>query len=926
MQTNWIFRQKVIKSRLEQKFRPGSVFNDLHPKIREMLLNRGILDPTDPQQDVIPHILAGEDVLILSPTGSGKTEAAILPIFHKIITERPVPVSALFITPLRALNRDLLDRLVGYGKELGLRVQVRHSDITDADRREIVKNPGDILITTPESLQILLNGKRLRGIISGVKYLVVDELHETAQNERGSQFAIAVERLRKLAGDFQRIGLSATVGNVEELASYLSPLKNPFISRSGLKKRMEISVGVPPKAPSSVAEVMGCDEDYAGAIMSIWELIQAHKGTLVFVNTRSTAEDIAFRLRLYLKDPPIQVHHGSLSREARETAEKDFKAGKIKALICTSSLELGIDIGSADLVLQFNSPRQINKLIQRVGRSGHSLEKISLGKIVCSDVIELEEASAIVSYIMEGHLEDISIRRNSLATLCNQVLSECKYFAELDATEFYQTVTSSYPFRNLTRDEYDDTLQFLARTGKIYLDGGKIRKRKGVLNYFIENISMIPSEKNYKVIDQVNRKFIGTLDERYVVNELEPGAYFVIRGSTWRIIRMDKDRILVEPFPTAAIAPKWSGEDIPVLRDVTEKVSQNRKGRIIPEFVDEPSRRLLEDWYSKDSATLDHTVIETKANEIIVQVLLGTKGNFALAEIFSGILAGITGESVETDYSPYHFYVRTSRVIKSQDVRRIILSIDPERLYQYVSGSVRRSRFFNSVFLYEARKFGIISNDADIGRIRFEKIVDAYVDTPVYRDSIRKLISDYMDLNGLEAYLRDVRSQKIEFHLSDNISDSSEVFLTHYSERVSPLKPTRSILDAVKKRLMNEEVILYCTSCGNVRTQRIRDIDRIRCPSCGSSLVASLSPFEKDMLDRFKSDDPEGIKTRKRLIKNAHLVRERGMQAIMVMAARGIGPETASRLLEVTYRNEDDLIRAILNGEMDYAKTRRFWD
>lgn len=912
--------------KLNQNFQNGSVFNELHPSIREMLTSRGIIDPTDPQQDVIPRILAGDNVLLLSPTGSGKTEAAILPIFHRIITERPQPVSTLFITPLRALNRDLLERLVGYGRELGIRIQVRHSDITEADRREIVKNPGDVLITTPESLQILLNGKRLREIISHVRYLVVDELHETAQNERGSQFAIAVERLRELSGNFQRIGLSATVGNVDELAQFLSPDKKPYISRSSLRKRMDIAVSIPPKAPSSVAEIMGCDDAYAGAILSIWDMIQKHSGTLVFVNTRSSAEDIAFRLRLYLQDPPIQVHHGSLSRDARETAERDFKSGKIKALICTSSLELGIDIGTADLVLQFNSPRQINKLIQRVGRSGHSMDRISLGNIVCSDIIELEEASAIVSYIMEGHLENISIRHNSLATVANQILSEVKFHPEIKADLFYGTVKRAYPFQNLSRDEFDSTVDFLARTGKIFFENGIIRKRRGVLNYFIENISMIPSEKNFKVIDQINRKFIGTLDERYVVNELEPGSYFVIRGSTWRTIRIDKDRILVEPFPTAAIAPKWSGEEIPVLMDVTEKVSQNREKKFVPDFVTGNSAVQLKDWYSKDSATLRRTVIETKANEIIVQVLLGTRGNFALAEIFSSILAGVTGESVETDYSPYHFYVRSSRLIKSNDVRRIILSIDPDRLYQYISGSARRSRFFNSVFLYEARKFGIISNDADIGRIRFEKIVDAYIDTPVYRDSIRKLISDYMDLDALEKYLRGVRSGDIEFTMRDDISDSSDVFLTHYSERVAPLKPTRSILDAVKKRLLNEEVILYCTSCGNVRTQKIREIQRIRCPVCGSSLVASLSPFEKNLLDRFRSDDPEGVKTRRRLVKNAHLVRERGMQAIMVMAARGIGPETASRLLDVTYSNEDDLIRAILNGEMDYAKTRRFWD
>lgn len=908
-----------------ETFEP-SVFDSLHPRIRSLLREKGIFEPTEPQAKVIPEIMAGKDVLLLSPTGSGKTEAAILPIFHRILTDHPEPVSTLFITPLRALNRDMLDRLIKYGKELGIRVQVRHSDITDADRREIVKNPGDILITTPESLQILLNGKRLREIISHVKYVVVDELHETSQNERGSQFAIAIERLRHHAGNFQRIGLSATVGNVKELSRFLSPFGNPAIVRSDMKKKMEISTGIPPKAPSEVAEVMGCDEQYAGAILYIWQLIQSHSGTLVFVNTRSTAEDIAFRLRLYLDDPPIQVHHGSLSRETRETAETDFKAGRIKALICTSSLELGIDIGSADLVLQFNSPRQINKLIQRVGRSGHWIEKISLGKIICSDIIELEEATAIISHILEGHLEDILIRKNSLATLANQILLQVKFFPRIDPDEFFGIVKSSYPFKSLQKEEFDEVVSFLVSTGKLWREANYIGKRRGVLNYFLENISMIPSEKNYRVIDMVNKKFIGTLDERYVVNELEPGSYFVIKGSTWRIIRIENDKILVEPFPTAAIAPKWSGEDIPVLMDVTGKVSQNRVGRKAPDFVDEDSRRLLEDWYSKENATMDRTVIETKSNEIIIQILLGTRGNFALAEIFSSILAGVTGESVEMDYSPYHIYIRSSRRIPARDVRRIILSIDPERLNQYIAGSARRSRFFNSVFLYEARKFGIISNDADIGRIRFEKIVDSYRDTPVYKDSIRKLISDYMDTGSLYRYLRRVAEGTVEFVMNDDISEGSNIFISHYSERVAPLKPTKTILEAVKKRLMNEQITLFCTSCQFVRTTRIREIKAIRCPQCGSSLVASLSPFERNLLDQAREETPEGLKIRKRLIKNAHLVRERGMHAIMVLAARGIGPETASRLLEVIYHNEDDFIRAILTGEMDYARNRRFWD
>lgn len=903
----------------------NSAFEYLDRRITDMLSAYGISSPTGAQEKMIPAVLEGKNVLLLSPTGSGKTEAAILPIFQKILEGEPTPISTLYITPLRALNRDMLGRLIEYGKELGIRTQVRHSDVSNADRRKIVTHPADILITTPESLQILLNGKRLREIIRNVKYVVVDELHEAAQNERGSQFAIALERLRGLAGNFQRIGLSATVGNSVELSKFLSPGDPVEIIKSEIEKKLDVNLIIPPGSTEQEAEVMGCDQAYAGAITYIWSLIQQHQGTLVFVNTRSVAEDIAFRLRLWLDNPSIQVHHGSLSKSSRETAEQEFKAGKIKALICTSSLELGIDIGTADLVIQFNSARQINKLIQRIGRSGHWIEKVSKGYIICSDIIELEEAMAIVSHIKGGHLEDIMIRQNSLATVANQIINELHFTGKERMDDIYGAVTRAYPFRNLPREDFDTLMEFLASTNKVWIQDDIVGKKRGSLRYYIENISMIPNEKNYRVIDTINKKFIGTLDERYVINEIEPGTYFVMKGMTWRTIRLDEEKILVEPFSTAAIAPKWSGEEIPVLPDVTGMVSHNRKNRIVINEVAEVSRSSILEWYEKEPATLDQVVIESYGSETIIQILLGTRANFALAEILSSLVASMTGESVEMDYSPYHIYLRSSRKIKAADMKNIVLGVRPEMIESYIRGMARRSRFFSSVFLYEAKKFGIISNDADMGRIRFEKIVDAYHDTPVYNDSIRKLMSDYMDIEGLYNYLGKLGNE-VEFILRDGMSESSRIFLSHYSERVSPLKPTKTILDSVYKRIQNEEVTLYCTSCRNVRTQKIRDIPGIKCPNCGSYLVASLSPFERELLRTVEGDSKEAVKTRRRLIKNAHLVRERGMRAIMVMAARGIGPETGSRLLEVSYTSDEEFVRAILNAEMDFARNRRFWD
>ncbi len=903
-----------------------NVFNLLDEKIIRIIEERGVQNPTEPQKKIIPLVLKGKNVLLLSPTGSGKTEAAVLPIFTKILREKPEKVSALYITPLRALNRDMLGRLIEYSREMGLSVMVRHSDITQSQRRLIVTKPPDLLITTPESLQIMLNGKRLRQIISNVRYVVVDEVHELAQNERGTQFSVALERLKNLTGQLQIIGLSATVGNPGELGQFISPDREIEIVKTSLQKRLRIQPVIAEKAEQDIAEKMGCDAQYAGTIKKMWELVSTHNGTLIFVNTRSSAEDLAFRFRMWLGEVPILVHHGSLSKETRETAEQAFKSGEVKALICTSSLELGIDIGSADLVIQLNSPRQVNKMIQRVGRSGHWIEKVSHGSIICNDVIELEEALAISQLASGSDAENINIKKGSMATAANQVMLMLYFSRREMAENIYSTIKRAYPFRDMEMDEFNDLIRFLGETRKVYIEDSDVGKRSGVLRYYLENISMIPSEKTYRVIDIVNRKFIGTLDERYVLSELEPGSYFVMKGSTWRATRMEDEKILVEPFSTTAIAPKWTGEDIPVLKEVVEQVSENRKKADL-EYIDDPnSRRILGEWWQNELGLRDRITIQSRGGEVIIQILLGTKGNFAFAEILSSMISSVTGESVEMDYSPYHVYLRTSRNFSPEDIHRIILEMDPENLREYVMGSARRSRFFNGVFLYEARKFGIISNDSEIGRVRFEKIVDSYRDSILYRDSIRKLISDYMDLNSLAGFLHALRDGTVTYTGSREVSNSSSIFMQHYSERIAPLIPTKAILDAIKNRLLNERTILYCTRCGHVRTMRVREVTSIKCPRCSSYLVASLSSFESDRLREYLKNPDKHRDFGRRLNKNAHVVKERGMEALMALSARGIGSETASRLLQVSYMNEDDFIRAVLNAEIEFAKSRRFWD
>src|SRR6184192_4602832 len=331
----------------------------LDPPILDAVKALGIEEFTEPQLQAIPRILAGANVLLVAPTGIGKTEAAFLPLLQHLIREKPEPTSVLYITPLRALNRDMLRRMTFFAARLGVRVAVRNGDTTPQERAAITRHPPDILITTPETFQILFTGRKLREHLRSVRWVVVDEIHELASDERGAQLAVGLERLRDLTGrEFQRIGLSATVGTPDEVAAFLGGVGRPVeVIRVRMPKGMRIRVEMPEpiKEDSEIAERLRVQPGQATALRRCYELIKEHQATLFFVNTRDTAEFLSSRLTAWYQDPGIGVHHGSLSKDVRVQMEDEFKASRLRALVCTSSLELGIDVGSADFVLYCNT-------------------------------------------------------------------------------------------------------------------------------------------------------------------------------------------------------------------------------------------------------------------------------------------------------------------------------------------------------------------------------------------------------------------------------------------------------------------------------------------------------------------------------------------------------------------------------------------
>ncbi len=888
------------------------MFERLHPVIQEALEEQGIFEPTEPQRRVIPLILEGKNVLLISPTGSGKTEAAMLPVFHRIMEGKYGKIACIYITPLRALNRDLLKRLRDFGKKLGIEIAVRHGDTPQSERRRLSLKPPDVLITTPETFQIMFLGRRLRESLKHVKFVIIDEVHELASDERGAQLSVALERLRRFT-KFQIIGLSATVGNPEEIARFLSPREKVEVVELRLFKKVSIEIRAPEKRFEREAELMGSDVEYASTLMEMWKEIENHRATLIFTNTRCTAEDMGMRYHLLFSSPPIEVHHGSLSRGVRIKAEDDFKSGKLKALICTSSLELGIDVGLVDLVIQYNSPRQVTKLLQRVGRAGHRIDEVSRGIIFAHTPMELWESAAILTLLHRGKVEKVRMREKPLMVLANQIVAMANSGEVSDAKEAYDIVHGAYPFRNLSYEEFEELLYFLRDTGKIWFDGISFGKTRRGLSYFYENISMIPDEKSYKVITH-RGDFIGILDESFV-SSLSIGESFVIKGSAWRILDINEDKVIVEYIRDIALPPSWIGEEIPVPYEVASSEPELK-------YLNHAARDILSrwnmDWNEK------RVVIEKGKGLVFLGIRGGTRANYTLGLVISSILSQRIGESVEFSISPYHIALFNPH-INVNYVREILEKITNLRgLIRIVA---KNSRLFSYIFLHVAKKMGAVRKDADLKKVRIDRIVESYKNTPLYREVISKLLFDYMDVDIAEKILAEIRSGKRELIVRD-LSENSRILLEERGDLASPVVATRPVIEAVHRRLLQEEMLLVCLSCGGSMRIKVKDFEKPICPFCGSVRVTLLKPYEEEKVKLLKKKKftREERRELERFMAISHLLRRHRRAAALVLAGRGIGLTTAARILEIPYRDEEELVKRVLREELKYAKNRQFWD
>ena len=556
-----------------------------HPIVREWFVRR-LGTPTEPQEQGWPHILAGTTTLISAPTGSGKTLAAFLACIDRLVrkalaenlTDR---LEVLYVSPLKALGNDIqknleipLGEIMQLAAERGLlmpeiRTAVRTGDTLMHERRKMLSRPPHILVTTPESLYILLTAGKSREILKSVETVIVDEIHAIADDKRGSHLALSLERLEALTDKPPvRIGLSATQKPIELIAHFLtgSNRPDPVIVHIGHRRTLDLAVEVPASELGPVASHEMWDETYN----RVADLVRQHRSTLVFVNTRRLAERVAHHLEERLGKDAVATHHGSLSRKIRLAAENKLKAGEIQALVATASLELGIDIGAVDLVCQIGSTRSIATALQRIGRAGHWRGAIPKGRIFASTRDELIECAALVRAIRQGDLDCIEIPEAPQDILAQQIVAMCSA-EDWQEDDLFERIRRAYPYRNLERAQFDTIVEMLsegiaARRGRYgtYLHrdrvNGRVRGRRGSRLAAITSGGAIPDNALYTVVAEPEGVNVGTVDEDFAVESLR-GDIMLLGNTSWRIRRVHMGRVLVEDAHGAApTIPFWRGE------------------------------------------------------------------------------------------------------------------------------------------------------------------------------------------------------------------------------------------------------------------------------------------------------------------------------------------------------------------------------
>ena len=890
----------------------------LSPAVREVVRKRGFTALSDAQEQAIPLLLEGKNLVLVAPTGTGKTESAMLPVFDRLLATAGPGFKAVYVTPLRSLNRDILARMEWWCRELSLSAGVRHGDTPQNERRKQALNPPDLLITTPESLQALFMGKRLREHLKNVRYVIIDEIHELADSKRGAQLAVALERLAAYAGEFQRIGLSATVGNPDEIGRFLCGARAFSLVEVPVASHLEIGVRF-------------AGEDFAAQTRAVGDCLDAPGSTLVFVNTRVTAEALGHEL--YPRGD-VEVHHGSLSRDVRVEAEERFREGTVRTLIATSSMELGIDIGHIEHVVQFGSPRQVSRLVQRVGRAGHRLDAISRGTVLATGFDDLLESLVIARRAKANECERIVPPAGAADVLANQVAAIAVEYGEIEVSRIRDMIEHSGVFAGCG-PLLDTVCSQMAEHRLIRLDGTRIIRTGRARRYLIDNLSMIPDERKVEIFDMVSRRTVGTLDESFVLGWMHTGAIFITKGQLWQVLDIEGGRITVEPAARArGEVPTWEGEQIPVPFAVAREVGALRRTRAFSRYSDIPAAiRYAERFIARmDGGNYpvpsDRLItLENTDEGVVCNVCGGHKANEALARTLSVLLSARYGTTVGIEVGAYRFLLRLPPAVRALEVEETLAALEPAHLPGVLKLALKRTALFKWKLVQVAKKFGAIDADADYERFSIHRLIDLFDETVIAAEAYRELFSGSMDVDAAREILLAIRDGRTAV-TTGRLSPLGSEGLSSSRDMIPPPMIDQAVIGTLMRRLDKEDVVLFCMHCRKWKRRTVveRVPDKPQCPLCNARLIAALKPWDEQfipaMRKKEKTEEERAIEVR--FLRNANIVLSSGKKAVTALAAKGVGPEAASRIL-ATLSEGDAFYREILKAERNYVRTHRFW-
>jgi ATP-dependent Lhr-like helicase len=957
------------------KEQPKNAFDLLVKPVRRLIEQKGFSKPTEPQEKTIPLVLEGKNVLLISPTATGKTEAAFLPVISMLLQEpQPPGIKVLYITPLRALNRDMLERLEWWCNNLDIKLAVRHGDTETSERARQARSPPDILITTPETLQAILVGWVMRQHLQHVRWVIVDEVHEMADSKRGSQLALSLERLRTIVGrDFQIIGLSATIGSPEKIAQFLVGNGRPVeVVRVPVARKMRLKILFPKPKPEDfeLAERLYTHPEVAARLRVIRDYIDRHQSVLLFTNTRAISEVLASRFKVWDIDFPVSIHHGSLAKPSRIAAERGLKNGELKGLVCTSSLELGIDVGRIDLVIQYMSPRQVTRLIQRVGRSGHRIGHIAQGIIITMDSDDTLEAMAIARRALREELEPVEIPPKPYDVLTHQIAGLLLKQKRLEFSEILEMFRRAYPYANLTMEDVEKVLRYMhdrfprlawvSFEDKVLL---KPRRTKALFEYYFDNLSMIPEEKQYLVVDETTDSAVGILDEAFMAEYGKPGIKFIIRGSPWRIIHISGDKVYVKPVddPTGAI-PSWIGEEIPVPFEVAQEVGairafveeQMRKG-IPPEDV---AAKLSEQYPADKETILDalaetveqvsaglpvptdkRIIVEDWEDFVIVHAHFGSLTNRALAQLMGQLLSEKIGYGVVVQHDPYRIFIQTMGAATSDQIVELfgeMASMGEQTVRDCLARAAVKTGLFKRRLIHVARRFGALEKWADFSNVSLQRLLKSFEGTPIFEEALKEVFLKDLDVERLVQVLEKIRRGEIvvgKVETKGAATPIARVGIERVSMKTDLIPPERMravLVESAKARLLNETCVFICTNCWSYADMiRVKDLPaKPMCPKCGSEAIGLLKEEEEKVMPLIEKKGEKLTKSeeklRKQAIQTARLIEKYGKAAAVALCARKVEPSDVKEVLEKDSKLDERFYELVLEAERR-AITKRFW-